>query len=157
METLKKAISQIVSDNPELKEQVELLDTITGVGITSAANFLAETGDINYFENASQLAAFVGLNPKGFRSGSSVRKKTRISKEGRAFLRKILFMPALVASRYNPIVAHFVSVFLKMVYRRKLLSAQLRGNFCILFMVCSNTRGHLTPITWRNVHLPLDI
>jgi len=44
------------------------------------------------------VAAFAGgLNPRQHRSGSSVNGKTRLSKVGRAYLRKALYMPAMVA------------------------------------------------------------
>ena len=107
IQALKNAIFQVVSENAELKEQSRLLETIPGIGKLTAARLLAEIGDISSFENAPQLAAYAGLNPKGFRSGSSVHKKTRVSKEGRALLRQILYMPALVACKYNPIIRAF--------------------------------------------------
>lgn len=107
IKALKQAIFQVILDTAELKEQSELLETIPGIGKLTAARLLAEMGDITCFEDAPQLAAYAGLNPKGFRSGSSVHKKTRISKEGRALLRRILYMPAIVACRCNPIIHAF--------------------------------------------------
>lgn len=107
MKALKKAVFQVIADHPELKEQSELLESIPGMGKLTAARLLAEIGDLSCFKDAPQLAAYAGLNPKGFRSGSSVHKKTRISKEGRAFLRRILYMPAIVACKYNPIIRAF--------------------------------------------------
>lgn len=107
IKALNKAIFQMIADHPELKEKSALLVTIPGIGKLTAARLLAEMGDISCFEDAPQLAAYAGLNPKGFRSGSSVHKKTRISKEGRTLLRRILYMPALVACKHNPIIRAF--------------------------------------------------
>ena len=107
IKALKKAIFQVITDTAELKERFDLLLTIPGIGKLTAARLLAEMGDITCFEDAPQLAAYAGLNPKGFRSGSSVHKKTRISKEGRALLRRILYMPAIVACKCNPIIHTF--------------------------------------------------
>ena len=56
------------------------------------------------FDGAPQLAAYAGLNPKGFSSGSSVHKKTRISKQGRSELRTCLYMPAVVALKHNSVI-----------------------------------------------------
>ncbi|CAK8714963.1 MAG: Transposase IS116/IS110/IS902 family protein [Candidatus Electronema aureum] len=42
-------------------------------------------------------AIYAGLDPRQHESGSSVRRKPRISKMGHAFLRKTLYMPAMVA------------------------------------------------------------
>lgn len=107
MKSLRKAIEEHIQATPELKAQSDLLVSIPGIGRWTAARLLSEIGDISNFENAPQLAAFAGLNPKGFRSGSSVHKKTRISKEGRPFLRYILYMPSLVAWQCNPIIKTF--------------------------------------------------
>lgn len=107
IQALHKAIQQAILETPELKRKLELLVSITGIGKLTAARLLAEIGDFSCFKNAPQLAAYAGLNPKGFRSGSSVHKKTRISKEGRALLRHILYMPAIVARNHNPIICAF--------------------------------------------------
>ncbi len=107
MQAMRKLIQEHMQNTPRLKQQQDLLLSIPGIGKITSARLLAELGDISTFENAPQLAAFAGLNPKGFRSGSSVHKKTRISKEGRAFLRYILYMPAIVAQRHNPIIRAF--------------------------------------------------
>ena len=104
---IREAIQQHVEETPELKYQQDLLVSIPGIGKFTAARLIAELGDISAFENAPQMAAFAGLNPKGKRSGSSVHKKTRISKEGRPFLRTILYMPAIVARQHNPIIRVF--------------------------------------------------
>ena len=54
-----------------------------------------------------QWVAYAGLDPKHFESGSSVVKKTRISKAGNRYIRQALYMPALVASRSEPHVAAY--------------------------------------------------
>ena len=65
---------------------------------------MAEIGNIEDFASASQLAAYAGLAPRQFTSGSSVHKQTRISKQGRTELRRCLYMPAVVAISCNPII-----------------------------------------------------
>jgi transposase len=101
------ALHQFIDQDTYLKSQRDLLISIPGIGKLTAARLLAEIGDISSFENAPQLAAYAGLNPRGFCSGSSVHKKTKISKQGRAFLRCILFMPAIVAQKHNPVIHKF--------------------------------------------------
>jgi transposase len=65
---------------------------------------LSEIRDVSTFDSADQLAAFAGLTPQEFSSGSSVRGKPRLSKIGNSRLRKALFMPAIVARKYNPFI-----------------------------------------------------
>lgn len=93
-----------IDQNPGLKQQHALLTSIPGIGDLTANTLLAEVGDFAAFENAPQLAAYAGLNPKSHRSGSSVNKKTQVSKQGRAELRRCLYMPAIVALSCNPVI-----------------------------------------------------
>lgn len=104
---LQKTISQHIRQYPDLHKGFKLLCTIKGIGIITAAYLLAEIGPIQHFKNARQLAAYAGLTPRHNFSGTSVRGKTPLSKRGNAALRNCLFMPALVAKRYNPIIRTF--------------------------------------------------
>lgn len=104
IEAVKKEIDEFVQQTPSLKSQRDLLISIPGIGNLTACTLLAEIGDFSAFENAPQLAAYAGLNPTSHRSGSSVNKKARISKEGRKELRCCLYMPAVVALSCNPVI-----------------------------------------------------
>jgi transposase len=104
IEAIEAEIQNFTNQTPGLKEKQELLVSIPGVGKKTSARLLGELGEISRFENAPQLAAYAGLNPKGFSSGSSVHKKTRISKQGRSELRACLYMPAIVAMTHNPVI-----------------------------------------------------
>jgi transposase len=142
IQALKVAIQQFISETPELRYQSDLLVTIPGIGKLTAARLLAEIGDINSFEDAPQLAAYVGLNPKGSRSGSSVRKKTRISKEGRAFFRYILYMPALVARRCNPIIQAFCArLAQRKLPEMAIVAAAMRKLLHLVFGVLKNQQA----------------
>ncbi len=88
-----------IGNHPDLKQQHDLLDSIPGIGETTAALLLAEVVDVTQYKNARQLAAYAGLVPRERRSGSSVRGRTRLSKVGNARLRKALYFPAITALR----------------------------------------------------------
>jgi transposase len=87
--------------HPGLRRQRELLDSIPGLGETTAAALLAEVPDITQYKSARQVAAFAGLVPRERQSGSSVRGRVRLSKIGNARLRKALYFPAITALRCN--------------------------------------------------------
>jgi transposase len=55
----------------------------------------------------NNAAGHAGLAPREFRSGTSVKKRTRLSKAGNARLRKALYLPAMTAIQFNPIIAAF--------------------------------------------------
>jgi transposase len=50
---------------------------------------------------ARQWVAMAGLDPRQHQSGSSVNKKSRISKAGNRYLRMALYMPSLSATRHD--------------------------------------------------------
>lgn len=66
-------------------------------------------GNLTQFDNAKQYAAIVGLNTKEYSSGSSVKARTQLSKTGSAALRRVFYMPALVAMIYTPLIKHFLN------------------------------------------------
>lgn len=107
MQAIKRQLHLTIQADPELLRQQRLLQSIPGVGELTAIRFLAELGDLRQFTDAKQLSAFLGLTPANKTSGSSVRTKPRLSKKGLAGVRHLLYMPAVVAKRFNPIVKAF--------------------------------------------------
>lgn len=104
---LEGQIKDHIHRHPDLQRDQELLTSIPGIGDVTAWWILAELPDVELFDSAQQAAAFAGLNPREFRSGTSVHRKTRLSKAGNAFLRKALYLPAMAAQRFNPLIAAF--------------------------------------------------
>jgi transposase len=95
-------IRDLIGKHPDLKKQRQLLDSIPGIGETTAAVLLAEVPDITQHRSARQVAAFAGLVPRERQSGSSVRGRVRLSKIGNSRLRKALYFPAITALRCSP-------------------------------------------------------
>ena len=98
-------IQNHIDENPDLKKKQKLLRSIPGIGTKTASLILAELPAIERFKNAGQVVAYAGLSPQKHTSGSSVRKKDRMTKLGNRKLKTGLFFPALVAIKHNPIVA----------------------------------------------------
>jgi len=90
------SINDHIDLHPDLKQQRELLDSIPGIGERTSAIILAFYADTSRFANSRQAAAFAGLDPRQYESGSSVKGKPRLSKIGHSFLRKAMYMPAMV-------------------------------------------------------------
>jgi len=100
---LEKQIHQAIRQDPALSQAYQLLDTIPGLGKTTIPILLAEIGRIDRFGSAGQLACYAGITPKLHQSGTSVYKRSRISKQGNKHLRTALYFPAIVAKSKNPI------------------------------------------------------
>ena len=104
LDYLEQAIAEIealirekIDNDPNLKQQRELLDSIPGLGDKTIPVLLSYYGGELRFAKAKEAAAFAGLDPRQHESGSSVRGRPRLSKVGHSALRKALYMPAMVA------------------------------------------------------------
>lgn len=100
-------ITNTIQASESLKDQFALLRSIPGLGEISSQIMIAELPDISHFKNARQLAAWAGLTPCHFVSGTSGRSTTPITKVGSSHLRRSLFMPAMNARVFNPILQTF--------------------------------------------------
>jgi len=101
---LEEQIQSHIDQHPDLKRDQELLLSIKGIGTKTAFKILGELPNVTHFDNVGQLVAYCSLSPQHHISGSSVRKKTKLTKTGNQNIKTALFFPALSAIRYNPIV-----------------------------------------------------
>lgn len=95
-----------IDNHPGLKKQQELLSSIPGIGDNTAATLLAFLSPLDRFHSVKQVVAYAGLNPSIRQSGQWAGK-TPIAKAGNALLRKALYLPAVTAKRYNPVISAF--------------------------------------------------
>jgi transposase len=99
---LREQAQQCIASEERLQRRYGLLRSVPGIGEASAIEILAELVMLPEDRDVRQWVAYAGLDPREYRSGTSVRKYTRISKVGNRNLRCALYMPALVASRCEP-------------------------------------------------------
>jgi transposase len=129
-------LKELLESNKVFVNQVNLLKTIPGVSDKTAIAVLSELPNIKGFKNAKEVAAFAGLTPCERQSGSSLRGKGRLSKAGNSQLRKALYMPTIVAKRYNPILKEFCKrLSLKGKPTMVVLAAGMRKLLHIIFGV----------------------
>jgi transposase len=102
LEAVERAIKEHLAADSELCTNLQLLTSIVGIGMITAAKLLAEFGDIEQYESAKAAAADVGVTPSHFESGTSVRRRARMSKVGKVGLRAALYWPAITAMRRCP-------------------------------------------------------
>ncbi len=101
---LDKQIQSHIDQHSSLKRDRELLTSINGIGDKTAAIILGELPDVDRFDNSGQAVAYAGLSPQQHQSGSSVRKKTKLTRTGNQRLKTALYFPALTALKFNPII-----------------------------------------------------
>jgi transposase len=94
---IERQIKKDIDDDPTLKTQRQLLDSIPGLGDRTIPMLLSHYGGELRFDTARQAVAFAGLDTKKHESGSSVKGKPRLSKMGHSQIRRGVYMPAVVA------------------------------------------------------------
>jgi transposase len=97
IKALAKQIRDHIHNDPDLNNKQELLDSIPGVGERTTATMLSYYANPERFVQTKKAVAFAGLDPRHHESGTSVKGKSRMSKVGHSFIRKALYMPAMVA------------------------------------------------------------
>lgn len=107
IEILEMSIEALLIKSKELFQHFKNLQTIPGIGKTTAIAILAEMPDISSFKSARQLAAYAGLVPQHKVSGSSIRGRSKLSKLGSSKLRKAMYFPAITAKKHNPLFENF--------------------------------------------------
>ena len=83
-----------------IPETEEIIKENKGFGIDLALNLFPQL-HFNRDKSEKQFISFIGLSPRIFQSGSSVHKSQKINKMGNSNIRRILFMTALCAIRFN--------------------------------------------------------
>jgi transposase len=107
-----KEIRALIKTDENISRMVELLCSLTGVGILTVAIVLGETNGFELIRNKRQLTSYAGLDVKEKQSGTSVKGKPKISKKGNRPLRKAMHLPALTAIRLDE---RFKAIFARLV------------------------------------------
>lgn len=92
---------RVLARQEPYRTQVELLNSVPGIGLLSAMTILTEIVDINRFKNLDHLASYVGLVP-GENSSGELERTTGISRRRNPFLRVILVECSWMAVRKDP-------------------------------------------------------
>ncbi len=86
-------IKEFMNSNVEIKDKIDQITAVKGLGLISVATVIAETFGFKYFTNQRQLVSYCGYDVIENQSGKHVGK-TKISKRGNSHIRRILHLPA---------------------------------------------------------------
>lgn len=99
IKTLHKQIEELIAEDDETV--VEHISSVPGVGKKTAIALLTATKGMHGFDDYRQVSSYFGLCPRIYDSGKSVHGKAHICKMGMGWIRKLLYMCAVSAARYN--------------------------------------------------------
>lgn len=104
IDTLLQQINTLIQSEtfPEsIRNNIELIDSIPGIGQLTAITIIAEIGNIDGFLKPKHLVAFFGIDSSVNESGNFKGDDTKISKRGTRIGRRALYAVALASIRNN--------------------------------------------------------
>jgi len=99
---LKKKMELLLKQH--FAHEYTLLSSIKGIGLMSSAMIISVFDSFKSFDNAKQAASFAGIAPVPYESGTSVKRRGSISKQGSPLARKFLFMATLSGMQFNELL-----------------------------------------------------
>lgn len=141
------AINEIIladslKDDPVLSPIINLLCSIPGIGVLTAATILAEVGDFSAFSSPNKLVAFFGIDPSVNQSGEFTGTRNKMSKRGSRLLRRVIFTTALAnvrskrnGNKTNPVLYEFYQKKCMNKPKKVALGAVMRKLVNIIFAV----------------------
>lgn len=152
--SIEQKIDKLIASDEQLATQKKLIISTPSLGEGTARTLLSEISDINAFDDARQFAAWVGVTPKHFQSGTSGSTRTPISKIGNTRIRRALYLPAMNAMTYNPIIKKFADRLRKNGKTgQQIIIAVMRKLLHILYGILTSGQdfnpNHLNPNTPR--------
>jgi transposase len=127
---LEQELDDTIRGTPAWREAEDLLTSVPGVGDKLARTLIADLPELGRLDR-KQIAALVGVAPINRDSGTMRGKRTTWA--GRAKVRAVLYMAALVAARHNPTLRRFYQRLIAAGKAKKLaLTAVMRKLLVIL-------------------------
>ena len=141
LDDLDESLRRVLRQSPVWREKDDLLRSVPGVGEQLSLTLLAYLPELGTLDRR-QIAALVGVAPYNRDSGTLKGKRTIWG--GRARVRTALYMGALVASRFNPVIRDFYQRLLASGKPKKVaLTACMRK----LLVILNSMLRHCSP--WR--------
>ncbi len=110
LDDLDAQIQELINQTPSLKQKRDLLQSVPGVGKVLSATLVAQVPELGAC-NRKEIAALVGLAP--FNHDSGRKRGKRMIRGGRSFVRNILYMATIAATRFNPVIKIMYARLLK--------------------------------------------
>lgn len=101
LSSIEDALKDLITKNETMNEQMELLQSIPGIGPQTAMLLMSYTHCFTSFDNWRQLACYAGIAPFEYQSGTSIKGKTKVSHFAQKRLKSAIHLAALSSKRYD--------------------------------------------------------
>jgi transposase len=144
LENIDEDIDQAIRRSPAWREQDDLFQSVPGVGKVVSRTLLAHVPELGTLSRKA-IAALIGVAPLNRDSGCTVRGR-RFVWGGRSQVRQVLYMSALAATRFNPVLRAFFTRLLASGKLRKVaLVACMRKLLTILNAMAASKKPWAPP------------
>jgi transposase len=99
LQQVNKQIEDLIKNDPHLNNLFNLLTSIAGIGTVTATQFILTTQAFSDGKNAKQFAAYAGVAPFPYQSGTSIRGRTKLSPIADKQMKTLLHLSAMGAIR----------------------------------------------------------
>ncbi len=106
VESADRKLESLVKEDETYSTLTELLQTIPAIGPKTAQLLLSEMPPVWQCSSSRAWVAFAGVCPQPFQSGAS--SYSRLSRMGSRRVRAGMYMAAVVAMKFNPLIAELV-------------------------------------------------
>lgn len=110
IEDINKELKNCIYTDPQMKENAEIIESTPGIGKVTTAMLISELPELGTLTRR-EIASLTGVAPMAKDSGTF--KGKRVTGGGRSSVRTQMYMPTLVAIRYNKVIREFYERLLK--------------------------------------------
>jgi transposase len=100
-QAIDQQIKELIQADAKLNELFELMVSVPGIGPVIATELLITTNEMQTINDAKKLACHAGVAPFEYRSGTSIRGKTKVSHQARKRLKALIHLGAMSAIQVN--------------------------------------------------------
>ncbi|GAA3599942.1 IS110 family transposase [Flavivirga amylovorans] len=101
IKSIEDQMKEIIDSSSKLKAHYSLITSIRGIGPQTALFLIVYTNGFTKFKNARKFASYCGIAPFPYSSGTSIRRRTRVSHYANKKIKSLLDMCAKTAIQYN--------------------------------------------------------
>jgi transposase len=146
-EKIKHLEAEIAIKVKPFEEDLNIILSVPGIGLISAATILAEMGDYRDFQSADKLAMYFGIVPAVYQSAGKLRNG-KITKRGSKHMRRILVQVAKAISKIkknSKLKRFFMRVFVRSGKRNVAAIALGRKVLCIIYHLLMKREDYQEP------------
>jgi transposase len=133
LRSIEQQLRTLVNDDDNLRTRIANITSAKGIGFMTVVTAVAETNGFALITSEKQITSYAGLDIAVRESGKQ-QGKPALSKKGNKHLRRAVFMPALAACRFNPVLkAFYLRLVRTKVNKKVAILAVARKILCLIY------------------------